>query len=100
MHARPVSYLESVIRFLSRLKPDRLGGNILLDKDLAVSYSVFNEPFPTASAGAIMNEFEMRRKVRYHSGGLWRTVGGQKAKAQLRSKEMRSACSQFIPPRI
>ena len=45
MHAPSVSYLESVIRFLSRLKPDRLGGKILLGKDLAMRYSVFNEPF-------------------------------------------------------
>jgi hypothetical protein len=37
-------------------------------------YSVFKELFLTACAGAIMNEFEMRRKVRCHRSGLWKSA--------------------------
>jgi hypothetical protein len=67
----PVSYLESTMRFLSRLKPAGLGGKILSGKDLAMRYSVFNELFLTALARAMMNESEMGRNVRCHNGGLW-----------------------------
>jgi len=77
VHRHPVSPLESVTLFLSRLKTAGLGRKILWGKDLAKRYSVFKEPFLTAIAGAIMNEFEMRRKVRCHTGGLWKTVGGE-----------------------
>jgi hypothetical protein len=50
-------------------------------KDLAARYSVFKELFVTAFAGAILNEFEMRRKVRCHKGGLWKLTCDM-AKAQ------------------
>jgi len=42
-------------------------------------YSVFKELFVTACAGAMMNEFEVGRKVRCHRGGLWKTVEDQEA---------------------
>ena len=74
----PVSYLESVKLFLSGLKTVGLGHKILRGKGLAARYSVFNEQFLTASAGAMMNEFEMRRKVRCHKAGLWKTLGKSK----------------------
>ena len=77
MHGHPVSSLESVRLFLSGLKTAGLGGKILWGKGLAMGYSVFNELFLTASAGAILNEFEMARKVRCHRGGLWRILGDQ-----------------------
>jgi hypothetical protein len=75
VHRHPVSPLESVRRFLSRLKTAGLGRKIFWEKDLARRYSVFKELFLTAFAGAIMNEFEMRRKVRCHKGGLWKIPG-------------------------
>lgn len=74
MLTHPVSYLESVKLFLSGLKTAGPSRKILWGKDLAARYSVFNELFLTASAGAIMNEFEMRRKVRCHRGNLWKAV--------------------------
>jgi hypothetical protein len=52
--------------FLSGLKTAGFGGKILWGRDLATRYSVFNELFLTASAGAMMKEFEMGRKVRCH----------------------------------
>jgi hypothetical protein len=51
MLPHPVSYLESVKPFLSRLKTAGLVRKILWGKDLAAQYSVFNELFLTASAG-------------------------------------------------
>jgi hypothetical protein len=74
----PVNSLESVMLFLSRLNTAGLGRKTLWGRDLTTRYSVFNELFLTASARAMMNEFEMRRKVRCHKSGLWKTVGGQK----------------------
>ena len=68
MHWHPVSSLESVTRFLSRLKTSGPSRKIFSGKDLATRYSVFNELFLTAFAGAILNEFEMKRKVRCHNG--------------------------------
>ena len=56
--------------FLSGLKIAGLGCKILWGKDLATRYSVFNELFLTAFGGAMMNEFEMRRKVRCHNGAV------------------------------
>jgi hypothetical protein len=76
VHGHPVSSLESVRLFLSGLKTAGLGRKILWGKDLAARYSVFKELFLTAFAGAIMHEFEVGRKVRCHTGGLWKTVGG------------------------
>ena len=46
-------------------------------KDLAARYSVFNELVLTAFAGAILNEFEVRRKVRCHRVGLWKICADQ-----------------------
>jgi hypothetical protein len=83
VHRHPVSSLESVRLFLSGLKTAGLGRKILWGKDLAARYSVFKEPFLTAFAGAILSEFEMRRKVRCHTGELWKTVGVQKSKKRL-----------------
>jgi hypothetical protein len=77
VHRHPVSPLESVKLFLSGLKTAGLGHKILWGKDLAERYSIFKELFLTAFAGAIMNESEMNRKVRCHTGGLWKTVGAK-----------------------
>jgi hypothetical protein len=55
--------------FLSGLKTAGLGRKILWGKDLAARYSVFNELFLTSSAGAMMNELFLRRKVRCHKVG-------------------------------
>ena len=74
MLAHAVSYLESVRPFLSGLKTAGLGRKILWGKGLTARYSVFNELFLTASAGAIMKELFLRRKVRCHKVGLWRAV--------------------------
>jgi hypothetical protein len=46
----------------------------IVGKNLALRYSVFKELFLAALAGAIMHEFEMMRKVRCHTCGLWKTV--------------------------
>jgi hypothetical protein len=70
VHRHPVSPLESAKPFLSRLKTAGVGRKILWGKDLARRYSVFKEPFLTAFAGAIMNEFEMGRKLRCHKGAV------------------------------
>ena len=67
--------------FLSGLKTAGLGGKILWGKGLATRYSVFNELFLTACAGAMMNEFEMGCKVRCHRGRLWKIVGVEIHKA-------------------
>lgn len=53
-------------QFLSGLKTAGVGRKTLKGKGLAKRYSVFKELLVTAFAGAIMNEFEMRRKVRCH----------------------------------
>ncbi len=50
MRRHSVSYLESVTRFLSRLKTAGLGRKILWRKDLATRYSVFKELSLTACA--------------------------------------------------
>jgi hypothetical protein len=76
VHRHPVSSLESVRLFLSGLKTDGVDGKILWGKDLARRYSVFKELFLTAFAGAILNEFEMRRKVRCHIGAVEKLCGG------------------------
>jgi hypothetical protein len=65
-----VSPLESVRQFLSGLKTAGVGRKTLNGKDLARRYSVFKELLLTAFAGAIMNEFKMRRKVRCHNGAV------------------------------
>jgi hypothetical protein len=70
VHRHPVSPLESVWLFLSELKTAGLVRKILWGKDLVERYSVFKELFLTAFAGAILNEFEMRRKVRCHMGAV------------------------------
>jgi hypothetical protein len=77
MHRHPVSPLESVRLFLSGLKTTGAGRKILWGKDLAKRYSVFKELFLTSFAGAIMNEFEMRRKVRCHNGAVEIIVSGE-----------------------
>jgi hypothetical protein len=77
VHGHPVSSLESVRLFLSGLKTAGVGRKILWEKDLAARYSVFKELSLTAFAGAILNEIEMRRKVRCHKG-LWKTLEGQR----------------------
>jgi hypothetical protein len=70
----PVSYLESVKIFLSGLKTAGPGRKTQWGKDLAARYSVFNEPFLTASARAMMKELFLRRKVRCHKDGLWKSA--------------------------
>jgi hypothetical protein len=55
----------------------------------AARYSVFKELFLAALAGAILNEFEMGRKVICHRCGLWKTLGGQRPQLAL-------ACCVFI----
>jgi hypothetical protein len=70
LHWLPVSPLESSKRFLSRLKTSGLDGKTLCGKDLAMSYSVFNELVLTASAATMMTESNMKRKVRCHKGAV------------------------------
>ena len=93
MHRHPVSPLESVRLFLSRLKTAGLGRKILWGKDLAERYSVFKELFLTAFAGAIMHDFEMRRKVRCHTGGLWKYVGVRAASAFVSGPQEKGSVS-------
>jgi hypothetical protein len=59
-----------VRQFLSGLKTAEVVRKTLKGKALAKRYSVFKELLVTAFAGAIMNEFEMRRKVRCHNGAV------------------------------
>jgi len=58
-------------------------------------YSVFKELFPTASAGTIMNEFEMRRKVRCHSGGLWK-IDRSKSPVSAKGAEARTGQPRLV----
>jgi hypothetical protein len=69
-----------VRRFLSGLKAAEVGRKTLKGKGLAKRYLVFKELLFTAFAGAIMNEFEMRRKVRCHTETVdffWERAGSQ-----------------------
>src|SRR5580704_13366342 len=96
MDRHPVSHLESVTLFLSRLKTSRLGRKILWENDLATRYSVFKERFLTAFAGTMMDEFEGRRKVRCHKGVLWKTFWGVEGPAASDSLGPRKSKSQGI----
>jgi hypothetical protein len=94
--------LESVKLFLSGLKTVVSGRKILWGKDLAKRHSVFKELLLTAFAGAMMNEFEMRRKVRCHNRAVekikpfarervWRTGDARSAIPWLSADE----CAPF-----
>jgi hypothetical protein len=102
VHGHPVSPLESVKRFLSRLKTAGVGRKILWGNDLAKRYSVFKELLLTAFAWAIVKEFEMRCKVRCHNGAVeiieprarervWRTGDARSAIPWLSADE----CAPF-----
>jgi len=63
----------SVATEIVRIRPPKY----CYGKDLAAGYSVFKELFLTAFARAMMNEFEVGRKVRCHKAGLWKIPGDQ-----------------------
>jgi hypothetical protein len=64
-----------VKQFLSGLKTAGFGRKTLKANGLAKQYSVFKELVVTAFAGAMMNEFEMRCKVRCHNGAVEKFAG-------------------------